>query len=531
MAVIGGMYISSSFDIINIDGQNYNKGLRSAVAKIVRQAAKLWLLEINTRIPWKTGFLLGAFGNLEEALGVKVENKTGPISGGLKQNIRLRRSKSDTERLQEVLRLERRVNALNRRIEGRKTLLQVTEGHVERKGSKKLRTKGEGTETSDEQRYRLTQEEGLRLKSRKTKAPIPKGEEAREMAERYVQAKQRQHYESQLRGYERAKMVLQAQINKKRNELVRRKSKPSSTRTRGKLRGVTDAKRKTIENLEKLRQIVASKLRGTTNNPYVPNSGSGKNKYVTKRVKVYKTVTEHVTKTREVDNPAFKSLTQTQRLKLLREKKPLPPRTITETYTESIQKKQFLRYQKKRVAINPFSHVLEDRKPNKKEIKSGAVVGAFRSYYYPQRGSKSKVLKTPRSGLRYATPVNEVFTQSDGQQIKPQIGYDDFKGKTYVDKGVTFTPQKSLDIAKVYVNSGAKSYITFTYRVDIKYWAIMDLYSGRKGAPWRALANANKKALDYIATNIGNNLPPLFQYAVKTKSTVVPIKKNIQGTS
>lgn len=62
------------------DTAGYTKALRLAIARAIRMSARAFLLEADSRIPLRTGFLRGAFGILEDLVGSVVGGNVIPAT-------------------------------------------------------------------------------------------------------------------------------------------------------------------------------------------------------------------------------------------------------------------------------------------------------------------------------------------------------------------------------------------------------------------------------------------------------------------
>jgi hypothetical protein len=103
---------------------------------------------------------------------------------------------------------------------------------------------------------------------------------------------------------------------------------------------------------------------------------------------------------------------------------------------------------------------------------------ARKEYYYPSRGRR--VLKTPASGVRFATPINEVIRR---------------EGRT----------------------------ITFQYNVDISYYTLQDVRAHRSPtSPWESFRKgtlAFMRTMDKLASDI-NSYPTIEGFLEVTTITV-----------
>ncbi len=540
MAVVSGMFIKSVFDVIRIDDASYKKGVRTALEKLMRRGAKLWLLEVTSRIPYRTGFLLGAFSNLEDALGIQLEGKTNPLIDGVRK-VTQRTSKTNTERVASLLKSKARLRQIETDIEGSKTKL----GAFESLGSKPPEKSTTATQRAanaaqrQAERERLAAE-GLSYGNKYRKSPAARGEDAYEQSERYQTSKARQAEEKRLKALEAKRILILKRIQKQEAALLRRKSKVNSKRSRGKIRGVNRTQAGKMALLAALSQLAQRQFKGRVP-AYIPKAnrrdvtGATTDRIVKVRKKKYKYVLVEEERETEAPNPEYTKLSQVQKVKLAA-KKQLPPKTIKTITKVPVHKKVFDRYVVKKKKIN--------------ETKRSSHIDVFREYYYHTKGSKARVLKTPKTGSQFATPKEEIFSDfshlgSSGETIAPLQGIDvATSGKSFQSPGdKPFTPSSQLSVARNNQSGRGKTTFEFAYSVDIKYWRIMDLYKNisrggknysPRGTPWLSLVNANKKMLDYIRAELEKpgTLPTMFDYLVKSKSSVI-VGRNavVRGTT
>jgi hypothetical protein len=100
-------------------GKQFRNSMQAACRKAIREAAKAWLIEVIRRIPVRTGFLVGAFGNLEDALNVSIPTQASPRlfgngKGTTKFSTLLRNSTNARLRvLADISRYERKIRAIS----------------------------------------------------------------------------------------------------------------------------------------------------------------------------------------------------------------------------------------------------------------------------------------------------------------------------------------------------------------------------------------------------------------------------------
>lgn len=536
MATVSGMYITSVFDVARIDDASYRKGVRTALEKLMRRAAKVWLLEIAARIPYRTGFLLGAFGNLEDSLGIQIEGKTNPLVAGVRK-VQRRSAKTNTERVAALLKKKARLRQLEADLEKQKERLQIFRDEADITFGSKGRKRRDKARTTLERREEA-RSEGLREQnvSSAKKIPRPQGEDAEAQDTRFREARIRAEGARRLKALEHQRKILLERIRKAELRLIRKKSKANSKRSRGKLRGITRDLASKMALLAALSQLAQKRFKGVEPT-FIPKAnrrdvtGATTDRIKKIRKKKYKYVLTYEKRETETPNPEYTKLTQSERVRLSA-KKQLPAKTIKTITDEPVHKRVFDRYVTKRVKVN--------------EGKRSSHIDVFREYYYHTKGSKARVLKTPKTGAQFATPKEQIFQDignvgSEGQDINVgQSGQDvNATGKSYQFSGDTpFTPSKSLGAAKVAQKGRGKTVFSFNYSVDIKYWAIMDKYKSiargnrtysPRGTPWLALANANKKMLDFIQSELQKpgTIPTMFEYLVKSRSSVLVGKKSI----
>lgn len=67
--------------MVQLDGERWSKKARETVMTVMKEAARYWLLQVSSKIPVDTGFVLGAFEPLAELLNVHVMNG-GAVKAG-----------------------------------------------------------------------------------------------------------------------------------------------------------------------------------------------------------------------------------------------------------------------------------------------------------------------------------------------------------------------------------------------------------------------------------------------------------------
>lgn len=533
MAVTSGMYFKSTADLMSFDGVGYTKQLRKALRVLFKEAARKWLIEINSRIPWRTGFLLGAFRPLEDALNVSVMNK-GRTFAGPNTKTALRKSKTGPERYKQLQALRAQEAKWKKQLEEAEGRFKAEFPHGIKKRNRKeldklkeerdLRTKRGKSKIGDKQRSLSTDEdraaaEGLSLRQNIDQEMYEAAKTGKEKAANKLLRRLRfQQGQAQQRMLNKMKLrykYLQMKLKKRESALTRIKKAKQRKRTSS--TGIAPEQAKVLDILAQMREVVA-KQNGIDYNPKGNRrdvTGAFTNRYKKKTVKKYKKYKTIETRVVEEPNPDYPK-TQKEKLALIRAKK-LPPATIKrEIQIETIKRKL--------VGTKVVKRKIRDNlRKNHKEY--------FREYYYHTKGSKARVLKTPKSGQAYAIDRSTIFTEDLAKSgtAKYQTGFDTPGELPMAAKGVkNLTPDAMLKTAQAR-EAGSKANITFSYSVDIRYWRIMDLFKGRKGSPWMSLKEANRAFIDHVQANISKVLPPITQYLIVSKSTVVSPKATLKG--
>lgn len=68
--------------MVQLDGERWSKKARETVMEVLREAARWWLLQVSSKIPRDTGFVLGAFEPLAELLNISIVNGGAVKAGG-----------------------------------------------------------------------------------------------------------------------------------------------------------------------------------------------------------------------------------------------------------------------------------------------------------------------------------------------------------------------------------------------------------------------------------------------------------------
>jgi hypothetical protein len=192
----------------------------------------------------------------------------------------------------------------------------------------------------------------------------------------------------------------------------------------------------------------------------------------------------------EIPNPAYPK-TQKEQLAFIKSRKPLPPKTI-----------KFVR----KVKVN-------EKDPNN-------FVRKYNEYYYPVRGSKQRILKTPISGRRFGTDPDKIFIETKlPDNLRANLGHDTGEYNTQ-NFGIALSPELSLRLAERKINASDKLTLTFNYGVDIRYYGVMDITRHGKGTPWRSQRLAQEAFNSYIKNNVNDVVPPISDYLIKTKSVL-----------
>lgn len=140
--------------------------------------------------------------------------------------------------------------------------------------------------------------------------------------------------------------------------------------------------------------------------------------------------------------------------------------------------------------------------------KEGKLLNEFREYYYPTKGTpETKVLKTPRSGRRFATPANAIILRINNPPnpnlalFQQLAGFVKASGGT-VREDVARAAQDTTKITTRY---------EFHFAVDIRYLAVNDARLAWES--WLAGINAFSYVINSKAPGRLPNLAN-FQYVV-----------------
>lgn len=152
----------------------------------------------------------------------------------------------------------------------------------------------------------------------------------------------------------------------------------------------------------------------------------------------------------------------------------------------------------------------------------------FKEYYRPSKGTK--ILKTPRSGVQFTTPLDEVFQESTPQDLfsrlsaqqaaleryrqsgSDKIGGTDDPGDTRVDRIVgTYNDAVSKQLEQQIAKT--KTFFTFNFAVNISYYDVNDFYKtgkfGQKPMPWLSQEAGAKAFYQYLQQNAASKLPKI----------------------
>lgn len=168
--------------------------------------------------------------------------------------------------------------------------------------------------------------------------------------------------------------------------------------------------------------------------------------------------------------------------------------------------------------------------------KYGKRVRAFGEYYYYPGG---KVLKTPRSGVQFATPEKDIFgefTESENaqarevvssfqkqieatQRLLSQAGFTERLERMNEDAGLSENTLNKMQQKAMNQLRDAKVFFTFRFEVAIIYWSINDQWnrtlrptnnttfntSRQQSIPWNSLQAGNAAFAAYIRSAMGAN--------------------------
>lgn len=190
---------------------------------------------------------------------------------------------------------------------------------------------------------------------------------------------------------------------------------------------------------------------------------------------------------------------------------------------------------KARAAKKPLPEYTEQRV----KIRQGdedSFRAVYRKRYYPGRGQPRGPIKTPTSGIRYATDIQAIFQErtpppqysSGGAFFEGPAGFAG-KGRAFSEIGQEGVNLTLPDLSGKFKSDPTKLTYSFTYDVAIAYYKIMDFLGRYKnhgktmrppGTPWMSQRYAERAFLVFLERELPKRLPLFSDYKVKTKSTL-----------
>lgn len=470
--VVSGMTFGIVADLMQFDADSFIKDQKMAIVRAIKNAARVWLITVMSRIPRETGFLHSGFMNLAAFLGSRI-NDQGQVKRG-----------------RDLHGQEEKLASLQRQYKKAKEDA-LARGYIQ---------------------------ESYSGKKRKFKAAHPKPQTKKQRKERPQKYKKKQQ-ENKKAGFsqneaERANQLKEEGLNihtqanndeKKNSKVYKREQNQQYYQEQRDRRAAAKA----VKRLKKLQaQIRNQKIKvasaAARAKPLRLKQSPGYDRWET--VTVEKTSYQE----QEVEelNPAY----PTNAAQLIRMKKAgtLPPKTIKV---------------KKRVAIITKKQVRRQITGERK------LVNIYRDHYYPINRQKGP-LKTPLSGIRYGTPPQDILKMMSGQPASPLISEE----TTKINKGgfevsgnellrSSFSVNRSLNMASQRVDArNSQLAMSFNYGVNIRYLKIMDLFRPMRkdgkvftGAPWKSYAYANRAFMKTLNEEFQKAIQPFISYVVVAK--------------
>lgn len=438
-------------DTFNIDFHKFTKAMERDCDKLLKLGAQKWLLAVLSRIPIRTGFLAGAFTPLENLVGVAARDAaTGKTTGKImsSRNPLLTREKK-------IQLLKKKLTKIEKDLEVDIDAYNKLKGEIQDSRVKRKKLAGDEYELS---------------------------KEMSEFREKQAKKTQKLSFEQKI-----------AQENEYRRELMRRAKK----REREILEDLDKIKtlkriRKRIEKLEKGKAYKAAQkvryeyldratgkelkgpggrktMKGATDDPV---RGMSANEVRIQLEKARKEYIKIMGKNRKAYNPKLIKEFITGKVKIGKKTKILKVRKISDTHPISryIAQRENIRRQmkaeeKKEKRVMTMAERIRAKQQEKgmvtkiiqettERVKTGSFILkrressfgkdilAFNEYY---KFAGGKILKTPRSGIRFAVPKNpdEIFSKFSGAeraQFQQQIDVVN-KAKSQVDAFLRFREQ------------------------------------------------------------------------------------------
>lgn len=176
---------------------------------------------------------------------------------------------------------------------------------------------------------------------------------------------------------------------------------------------------------------------------------------------------------------------------------------------------------KARAAKKPLPEFTEQRVPIKRG-DADSFRNVYRKRYYPGRGQPRGPIKTPTSGQRYATQLQEIFQErSQPPKFVKGAAFSEFSSEGQNITLANLSGQSKPDPTKLTYS--------FTYDVEIAYYKIMDFLGRYKnhgkvlrppGTPWMSQRYAERAFRTYLERELPKRLPAFTDYVVKMKSTL-----------
>jgi len=558
---------------LRFDGKQFTKTMNRELEALFTEAARAFLIAAVRRIHVRTGFLRGAFSRLEDVVGTfqasaarasrpsTLRKGTGTgsrpnrdIASAGRRLARLR--ETQTRVLKEIKRIQRRESE-------RRTKLNAKIG--------RLQTKQKGFVHEKQLAGILRANRASAIRDRARAQSLIK--RAQEVQQKVDEAVRRFETKAKIKlrsvvNDERNKIRLRLQvIQQKRNEAfqrdvkrLRRKFFGGPGKTPGSRVPSTISKEEFDRRLTKLRNKISQPTRTqrrlsntlAQQTSKIPKKLQGKlQAYARKLQQKYaqrlKDAEDDADATRDINREiAIAVARRAKRALNRRNTDPLlrvlqaQARSNARTSSESLESLRLLLNKNNEdirnvVARTTRGRIVGQNVPGKFNLRgnervktifnaqrdsSGKLVDPFLEFYYPVKGSpQSKVLKTPRSGRRFATPSNLIITKQQNkvnpnlQVFKQLAGFVQASGKS-------LTPYVQRTIA----DTGELNTLwEFHFAIDIRYLAVNEFKEG-----WFAWSAGIAAFNQVIASRGPVRLPKLTEFMLKETRRLTGQTRSVQ---
>ena len=394
----------AKIDTINIDFPKFTKAMERDCKKLLRLGAQRWLITVLGRIPVRTGFLAGAFTPLEDLVGVvQRDTATGKALGRIKpsRNPLLTREKKLDFYRKTLKKLEDSIKVDERSLEKLKEGMAALEENI-RSGSKGHT--GENFVSAFKPMDAIAQE-----KLRQLHRQIREDKRALQIQWKIDRVKRRiakmENKMNQTKGRKR----MYKYVDKETEGFIRKdKSGRKTTHPISEYPIAGGTKIEVIRNLEKIRKLLVRTMKqkdrvynpvlGKRTGTYTFRNSKGEvitkdkgDRYHRAYVKEYVRVKRMVEQEQKQEQKAISALDR------LRAKKQAKDKIQTRVMKEIEERVWSGKYIEKR-----------------RLIQVAKEYHVFKEYY--RHTDKSKTLKTPRSGVRFATPADKIFNEFAGEE-------------------------------------------------------------------------------------------------------------------